>query len=99
MKDLGRLTRGLFSEDLELGTRWRSAGRTAFEADLAAYVNRTWFTEDLFTNLDDRAGNAIAGRPVSAIMVMAMAEGLTLPSMERTGLVFLHTEMDVKGPV
>ena len=99
MKDLGRLTRGLFYEDLELGTRWRSAGRTIFEADLAGYVNLTWFTEDLFTNLDDRAGNAIAGRPVPAIMVMAMAEGLVLPSMERTGLAFLHTEMDVKGPI
>lgn len=99
MKDLGRLTRGLYYEDLELGTRWRSAGRTIFEADLAAYVNLTWFTEDLFTNLDDRAGNAIAGRPVPAILVMAMAEGLVLPSMERTGLAFLHTEMDVKGPI
>ena len=33
------------------------------------------------------------------VMAMAMAEGLTLPSIERTGLAFLHTEMDVKGPV
>lgn len=97
MHDLGRLTRGLYFEDLPVGTRWHSAGRTVFEADLAGYVNLTWFTEDLFTNLDDRAGNAIAGRPVPAIMVMAMAEGLVLPSMERTGLAFLHTDMDVKG--
>lgn len=99
MKDLGRLTRGLFYEDLPVGTRWHTAGRTIFEADLAGYVNLTWFTEDLFTNLDDRTGNAIAGRPVPAILAMAMAEGLVLPSMERTGLAFLHTEMDVKGPI
>lgn len=99
MKDLGRLSRGLFYEDLQLGTRWQSAGRTIFEADLAGYVNLTWFTEDLFTNLDDRAGNAIPGRPVPAIMVMAMAEGLVMPSMERTGLAFLNVEMDVKGPI
>lgn len=98
MKDLGRLSRGLYFEDLALGTRWCTAGRTIFEADLAGYVNLTWFTEDLFTNLDDRAGNAIAGRPVPAIMVMAMAEGLALPSMERTGLAFLNVTMDVKGP-
>lgn len=99
MKDLGRLGRGLFFEDLEQGTRWKSAGRTIFESDLSGYVNLTWFTEDLFTNVHDRAGNAIAGRPVPAIMVMAMAEGLVLPSMERTGLAFLHTDMDVKGPI
>lgn len=99
MKDLGRLGGGLFYEDLTLGTRWRSAGRTILESDLAAYINLTWFTEDLFTNLDDRTGIAIAGRPVPAILVMAMAEGLVLPSMERTGLAFLNTEMDVKGPI
>lgn len=98
MKDLGRLTGGLFFEDLELGTRWHSAGRTIFESDLAGYVNLTWFTEELFTNMHDRAGFAIKGRPVPAIMVMSFAEGLVLSSMDRTGLAFLHVEMDVKGP-
>ena len=97
MKDLGRLGRGLFYEDLVLGTTWRSAGRTLLESDLSAYVNLTWFTEDLFTDQHDRTGNAIAGRPVPAGMVFAMAEGLVLPSMERTGLAFLHTDLDVKG--
>ena len=96
MKDLGRLTRGLYFEDLAVGATWHSAGRTILEADLAAYVNLTWFTEELFTNQHDRAGNAIAGRPVPAAMVFAMAEGLVLPSMERTGLAFLNTDLDVK---
>lgn len=99
MKHLGRLTQGLYYEDLELGTCWRTAGRTLLEADLASYINLTWFTEELFTNTADRTGIAIAGRPVPAIMVMAMAEGLVLPSMERTGLAFLHVEMDVKSPI
>ena len=99
MKDLGRLTGGLYFEELEPGTQWHTAGRTVFESDLAGYVNLTWFTEELFTNLHDREGFAIQGRPVPAIMVMALAEGLVLPSMDRTGLAFLHVEMDVKGPV
>lgn len=98
MKDLGRLTGGLYFEELTPGTQWHTAGRTVFEADLAGYVNLTWFTEELFTNLHDREGFAIQGRPVPAIMVMALAEGLVLPSMDRTGLAFLHVEMDVKGP-
>lgn len=99
MKDLGRLHGGLYFEDLEPGTRWHTAGRTIFESDLAGYVNLTWFTEELFTNVHDRAGFAIQGRPVPAIMVMALAEGLALPSMDRTGLAFLHVEMDVKAPI
>ena len=98
MNDLERLSRGLFFEDLGLGTRWHTAGRTLTETDLVAFVNLTWFTEDLFTNQHDRAGNAIPGRPVPASMVLTVAEGLVLPSMERTGLAFLNMDMDVKRP-
>lgn len=98
MRDLGRLTGGLLYEDLTPGTRWHTAGRTIFESDLAHYVNLTWFTEELFTNTHDRESFAITGRPVPAIMVMAFAEGLVLPSMDRTGLAFLHVDMDVKAP-
>ena len=98
MKDLGRLGGGFWFEDLEPGTRFHTDARTIFESDLASYVNLTWFTEELFTNAHDRAGFAIEGRPVPGIMVMAMAEGLVLPSIDRTGLAFLHVDMDVKGP-
>jgi acyl dehydratase len=98
MADLGRFGGGLCFEELQPGTTWHTAGRTIFESDLAAYVNLTWFTEELFTNAHDRSGLAIPGRPVPAMMVMAFAEGLVLPSMDRTGLAFLHVEMDVKAP-
>jgi acyl dehydratase len=30
---------------------------------------------------------------------MAFAEGLVLPSMDRTGLAFLNVDMDVKRPI
>ena len=98
MKDLGFPGRGFFFEDLALGTSWHSAGRTLLESDLAAYVNLSWFTEELFTNLDDRSDNIIGGRPVPALMVMAFAEGLIVPTLERTGLAFLHSEMNVLSP-
>ncbi|MDB5828498.1 MAG: acyl dehydratase [Variovorax sp.] len=95
----GRITRGFYFEDLTLGTTWLSQGRTLVEGDLSNYVNLTWFTEDLFTDQHQRAGNAIAGRPVPALMVMAFAEGLVLHSMDRTGLAFLNVDMDVKQPI
>ena len=49
----------------------------------------------MFTNQHDRAGMAIAGRPVPGAMVFAMAEGLVLPSIDGSGLAFLHTDMDI----
>ncbi len=98
MKDLGRLSRGLLFEDLVIGTKWHTAGRTLNETDLVSFINLTWFTEDLFTNQHDRKENAIPGRPVPAGMIFTMAEGLILPSLERAGLAFLHTDIDVKSP-
>ena len=99
MKDLGLIGSGLFFNDLALGMRWHSPGRTLLEADLATYINLSWFTEALFTNLNDRADNAIAGRPVPALMVMAFAEGLIVPTLARAGLAFLHTDMEVLAPM
>lgn len=97
--DHGRITRGFYFEDLPLGTSWTTQGRTLIESDLAGYVNLTWFTEDLFTDRHRREGNAIGGKPVPALMVMAFAEGLVMPSMDRTGLAFLNVDMDVKAPM
>lgn len=98
MHNLGRLCRGLFFEDLSLGTTWLTAGRTLTETDLVSFINLTWFTEDLFTNQHDTSENAIKGRPVPAGMIFTMSEGLVVPSLERAGLAFLQMEMDVKSP-
>jgi len=98
LNNLGRLCRGLFFEDLSLGTTWHTAGRTLTETDLVSFINLTWFTEDLFTNQHDTSENAIKGRPVPAGMIFTMSEGLVVPSLERAGLAFLQMEMDVKSP-
>ena len=97
--DHGRITRGFYFEDLSLGTTWSSQGRTLVESDLTSYVNLTWFTEDLFTDQHARKDNAIGGRPVPALMAMAFAEGLVLPSMDRAGLAFLSVDMEMKQPI
>jgi acyl dehydratase len=97
--DLGRLGLGMLWEDFIPGTRWRTPGRTITETDLVSFVNLTWFTEELFTNRHDETVNVIGGRPVPAGMVFTMAEGLVSPSLDRTGLAFLHTDLDVKHPI
>src|SRR6476660_1110869 len=89
--------RGFSFEDLKVGFRFRTHRRTIGEADVAAFINLTWLTEELFTVSDDTA-RAIKGRPVPGALVYSFAEGLLLPTMQDTGLAFLNATIDVKGP-
>ena len=94
MKLVGR---GLAFDELKVGMRFRTHRRTIAEADVAAFVNLTWLTEELFAVADD-SGRAIKGRPVPAALVYSFAEGLLLPTMQDTGLAFLNATLEVKGP-
>jgi acyl dehydratase len=89
--------RGFAFEDLRIGFRFRTHRRTIAESDVAAFVNLTWLTEELFT-VEDDAARAIKGRPVPGALVYSFAEGLLLPTMQDTGLAFLNATLDVKGP-
>jgi acyl dehydratase len=89
--------RGYAFEDLKAGFRFRTHRRTIAEADLAAFINLTWLTEELFAVADDSA-RAIKGRPVPGALVYSFAEGLLLPTMQDTGLAFLNCALDVKAP-
>jgi acyl dehydratase len=97
-KDVKLLGTGPFWDDLSVGDRFRSAGRTLTETDLVNFVNLSWLTEELFTNTADRKSMAIEGRVVPAALVYACAEGLLLPMIQGTGLAFLNATLDVKGP-
>ncbi|MEX2240891.1 MAG: acyl dehydratase [Burkholderiales bacterium] len=89
--------RGFCYDDLKVGQRFRTHRRTIAESDLAAFVNLTWLTEELFAIEDDSA-RAIKGRAVPGALVYSFAEGLLLPSMQDTGLAFLNATLDIKGP-
>ena len=89
--------RGFSFEDLRRGLRFRTHRRTIAEADLAAFVNLTWLTEELFT-VEDDSQRSIKGRAVPGALVYSFAEGLLLPTMQDTGLAFLNATLDVKGP-
>lgn len=98
MRDLGVLGHGLHFDELPVGTRFRTIARTITEADLNAFVNLTWLTEELFVNASERDTMAIKGRVVPAALVYSFAEGMMTPMMQHTGLAFLNAELDVKGP-
>jgi acyl dehydratase len=89
--------RGFCFEDVQVGFRFRTHRRTLAEADVAAFVNLTWLTEELFTVEDDTT-RVIKGRPVPGALVYSFAEGLLLPTMQDTGLAFLNCTLDIRGP-
>ncbi|NYT76032.1 acyl dehydratase [Alcaligenaceae bacterium] len=97
-QDITTIGHGFYWDDLKLGFKFKTIGRTITQADLVNFVNISWLNEELFANAHAREGMAIRGRPVPAALVYAYAEGLLTPSMQHTGLAFLNAEIDVKGP-
>lgn len=97
-KDVKLLGIAPFWDDLSVGDRFRTVGRTLTETDLVNFVNLSWLTEELFTNSEDRKSMAIKGRVVPAALVYSCAEGLLLPLIQGTGLAFLNATLEVKGP-
>jgi acyl dehydratase len=92
---------GFHFEDLPVGRRFRTIGRTVTEADIVAFVNCTGMVEVLFTDLEFlRTESDIRGRPAPGALVYAFAEGLLVQAtMQHTGFTFLGMELEVKAPV
>lgn len=94
------LGRGLTWEEMTLGARFRTFGRTVTEADMVAFLGCSGISEVLFTDLTygDLHG-AIRGRVVPGAFIYAIAEGLVInSSVNGTGLAFLHAELNILGP-
>lgn len=91
---------GLYFEDLPVGRKFRTIGRTLTEADLVNFIGVTGMTEVLFSDLEFlRNESDIKQRVVPAAMVYAFAEGLLVHStMQHTGFAFLHMDLNVEGP-
>jgi len=100
--DLEFVGLGFYVEDLPVGRRFRTIGRTVTEADITAFVGATGMTEVLFTNIEYLRSEAVikGGRLAPAALVFSFAEGLLMQAtMQHTGLAFLGMTMDVKQPV
>jgi acyl dehydratase len=100
-KPVQMLGLGLYFDDLHLGQRFRTVGRSIFEADLMTFIGVTGMQEVMFNNLEDIAADAPGGRRfIPGLMALGIAEGLVLgPTLQKTGLAFLNMTMDIKGPV
>ncbi len=92
---------GLYFEDLPVGRKFRTIGRTVTEADIVNFCSCTGFTEALFTDLEFlREESDIKGRPVPGALAYSLAEGLIVQStLQHTGVAFLHMELNIEAPI
>ena len=97
MKLLGQ---GLYWQEMPVGAKFKTFGRTITETDIVNFISCTGFLEVLFTDMEFvKNHSAIQGRVAPGALVYALAEGMTmLGTIQGTGLAFLHMELDVKGP-
>ena len=100
MEPVQELGLGLFFEDFKLGQRFKTLGRSIFEADLMTFIGVTGMQEVMFNNLEDIAADAPGGRRfIPGLMALGIAEGLVLgATLQKTGIAFLNMTMDIKGP-
>jgi len=92
---------GFHFEDVPVGRKFRTIGRTVTETDIVNFVNCTGMVEVLFTNVEFlKRESDIKGRLAPAALVYGFAEGLLVQAtMQHTGYAFLNMQLDVKAPV
>ena len=92
---------GFFFEDLPVGRKFRTVGRTVTDTDITNFVGVTGMVEVLFINLEFLKSESDFNRRIApAALVYALAEGLLVQAaMQNTGLAFLGMKLDVESPV
>jgi acyl dehydratase len=91
---------GLHWDDVKVGQRFRTLGRTITESDITMFVGVTGMVEEMFTNLEYiRAESKIGARPAPGSLVFCICEGLLMQStMQRTGMAFLECDLRILKP-
>ncbi len=91
---------GMCFEDLPVGRKFKTIGRTIQDADICNFINVIHMTEVLFTDMEFlRHESDIKGRLAPGSLVYCFAEGLLAQAtMQKTGYAFLGMELDIKNP-
>lgn len=92
---------GLHFEDLTVGRKFKTIGRTITEADITNFVNCTGMVEVLFINSEfQKHESDIKGRLAPAALPYCICEGLLIQAtMQHTAFAFLGMQFEIKGPV
>jgi acyl dehydratase len=95
------LGHGFYWQDLKVGDRYETFGRSIAGPDITAFCNLAGIVEPLFTDAEYRKHHSVMkGFAAPGALVLSVAEGLVLAGTAHgTGLAFLHADVDVKAPV
>ncbi|MFF4025601.1 MaoC/PaaZ C-terminal domain-containing protein [Nocardia elegans] len=98
---LAPVLRGRTFEQMRPGDRFRTGSRTITESDLIAFVTLAGLSEPLFLDEQGSVEAGYSGRVVPATLTFAYAEGLVLQTgvLHGTGMAFMRSDLDIKGPV
>ncbi len=98
MEQLGH---GFYWNDMTIGRRWKTIGRSIFEADVVTFIAVTGMQEMLFNNLEYIEHESATGKRIApGALIFSIAEGLVMQStLQGTGIAFLGMDFDIKGPV
>lgn len=94
------LGKGFYWQEMPVGARYRTFGRTITEPDIVNFISCTGMLELLFTNeVYRQTESAIKGRLSPGALVFSIAEGLCIgATIQGTGMAFLGMELEIKGP-
>jgi acyl dehydratase len=92
---------GVHWDELTVGEKFKTYGRTITETDIVNFVSCTGMLESLFVDAEYRKSHsAMDGHAAPAMLVLCLAEGLVLNATgQGTGLAFLNMKMNVSGQV
>ncbi len=92
---------GFYWDDLEVGQKFKTLGRTITEPDIVNFIGVTGMLETLFTDLSFTGhGGVSGGRVVPAACTYTIIEGLLCQAtMQTTGLALLEVEQKILKPV
>ena len=99
--EMPALVHGQTFEEMEAGSRFRTASRTITETDLVTFVTLTGMNEPLFLDEAGSLDAGYAGRLVPGALVFSYAEGLVMQTgvIHGTGMAFLRADLSVRAPV
>ncbi len=95
------LIHGRTWEQMPVGFAFRTSSRTLNEADVRSFINVIGVNEPLFYDAREATAAGYERTPVPGMMTFAIAEGLVIQSgsIHGTGMAFVHSDLDIKGPV
>ena len=87
-------------EELCIGDKFRTVGRTISETDLVNFIGLSGMDEVIFNDDCFRAKHSVIKEKfVPGALAYVIGEGLLIPAMQGTGLAFLNMELTVHQPI